>query len=213
MAMKVKTRVTDWLPTRQSLLVRLKNWDDSASWQEFFDRYSKLIYGVAIKAGLSDAEAQEVVQETMVSVSKKMPEFKYDPSIGSFKGWLLHMTHWRINDQLRKRKRDAVLMRSRETATKRTATLEKIPDPAGAGLDEIWEEEWEKNITEMAMDRVKTQVSPKQYQIFNLYVMKKWPMNKISEALGVNMGQIYLAKHRVGGVLKREIKQLESRMI
>ncbi len=47
----------EFLPTRKSLLSRLKNWDDSQSWREFFDTYWSLIYGVAIKGGLSDAEA------------------------------------------------------------------------------------------------------------------------------------------------------------
>jgi len=58
---------------------------------------------VAIKAGLNDAEAQEVVQETIVAVAKQMG-FKYDPKIGSFKGWLLHLTRWRIADKMRKRR-------------------------------------------------------------------------------------------------------------
>ena len=95
------------IPTRRSLLNRLKNWDDQESWKDFFDTYSKLIYGVAIQAGLNDTEAQEVVQETVIAVAKQMEVFKYDPRIGSFKGWLLHTTRWRISDQLRKRRGEA----------------------------------------------------------------------------------------------------------
>src|SRR5262245_58152826 len=91
------------LPTRASLLNRLKNWQDNSSWQEFFDNYWKLIYRVARKAGLTDAEAQYVVQETMRSVAKHMPSFQYDPAIGSFKAWLLIKTRWCITDQFRKR--------------------------------------------------------------------------------------------------------------
>src|SRR5207244_5760333 len=89
--------------TRWSLLARLKNWEDQQSWREFFDIYWKLIYSVAIKAGLSDAEAQDVVQDTLVSVAKKMPEFKCEPAAGSFKAWLLKLTRWRILNQLKKR--------------------------------------------------------------------------------------------------------------
>src|SRR5712664_1471473 len=89
--------------TRASLINRLKNWQDQSSWQEFFDIYWKLIYGVARKAGLTDAESQDVVQVTMASVAKHMPTFQYDPAIGSFKAWLLNMTRWRIIGQLRKR--------------------------------------------------------------------------------------------------------------
>src|SRR5690349_17263653 len=89
--------------TRATLLARLENLQDQASWQEFFDIYWRLIYGVAHQAGLTDVEAEDVVQETMISVAKHMPTFKYDPTIGSFKGWLLKLTRWRILDQLRKR--------------------------------------------------------------------------------------------------------------
>src|SRR5438552_9093962 len=92
------------IPTRATLIDRLKNWQDQSSWQEFFDTYWKLIYGVARQAGLTDAEAQDVVQDTMLSVARHMPGFKYDPAIGSFKGWLLNMTRWRIIDQVRKRR-------------------------------------------------------------------------------------------------------------
>ena len=91
------------IPTRASLIARLKDWQDQSSWQEFFDTYWKLIYGVARKTGMTDAEAQDVVQETMTSVAKHMPGFEYNPAVGSFKGWLLQMTRWRIIDQARKR--------------------------------------------------------------------------------------------------------------
>src|SRR3989441_9251960 len=126
------------LPTRRSLLNRLKNWDDQESWKDFFDTYWKLIYGVALKAGLTDAEAEEVVQETVIAVAKKMGGFEYDPEIGSFKSWLLHTARWRISDQFRKRLPGAAAGggRRREKDT-RTSPIERIPDPAGPGLEAI----------------------------------------------------------------------------
>src|SRR5213592_3719047 len=91
------------IPTRWSLVTRLKNWDDQESWREFFDTYWKLIYGVATKAGLTDAEAQDVVQETIITVAKNVKDFKADPAFGSFKPWLLQTTRWRIADRFRSR--------------------------------------------------------------------------------------------------------------
>src|SRR5438445_9646067 len=91
------------LPTRASLLSRLKDWQDETSWKVFFDTYWKLIYNAAIKSGLTDSEAQDVVQETVLCVSKSMPKFEYTAQDGSFKCWLLQLTRWRIGDQLRKR--------------------------------------------------------------------------------------------------------------
>src|SRR5438552_1199479 len=82
------------IPTRATLIHRLKNWQDQASWQDFFDTYWRLIFTVAIQAGLTEVEAQDVVQETMVSVARHMPSFKYNCVQGSFKCWLLNMTRW-----------------------------------------------------------------------------------------------------------------------
>src|SRR4029079_2682188 len=87
--------------TRNSLIERLGNWEDRARWQEFFDTYWRLIYGVARKSGLSDAEAQDVVQDTVISVAKNIT--RYDKKAGSFKSCLLQLTRWRIIDQVRKR--------------------------------------------------------------------------------------------------------------
>ena len=70
--MKMDPSIDELLPTRQSLLSRLRDWDDQESWREFFDTYWRLIHGLALKCGLTDAEAQDVVQETMVSVAMSM---------------------------------------------------------------------------------------------------------------------------------------------
>src|SRR3974390_169637 len=99
------TKKGEFIPTRRSLLTRLKKWDDQASWQVFFDTYWKLIYGVALRAGLSESDAQDVVQDTVVSVARQMPQFKYNPALGSFKTWLLLIVRRRITDHLRKRYR------------------------------------------------------------------------------------------------------------
>ena len=74
----MRDRTHEFIPTRRSLLSRLKDWDDQESWRDFFDTYGKLIYGLARKSGLSDAEAQDAVQETLMAVAKEMPGFKYD---------------------------------------------------------------------------------------------------------------------------------------
>src|SRR5688572_31717146 len=112
------------IPTRDSLLSRLKDRDDQESWEDFFNTYWKLVYGVAMKAGLTDQEAQEVVQETVITVARRIPEFRYDPKVCSFKTWLLNLTRWRIVDQLRKRKPEAAFKRRKSEATARTATIE-----------------------------------------------------------------------------------------
>jgi RNA polymerase sigma-70 factor (ECF subfamily) len=203
--------VDELIPTRATLLQRLKNWQDQSSWQEFFDTYWKLIYRVALKAGLTETEAQDVVQETMVSVSKHMPAFKYDPAIGSFKAWLLKLTRWRILDQFRKRGPRQHQSLSQDTATG-TRTVDKVVDPKSQDLDAVWNLEWEQTVLEAALLKVKRRVDPQKFQIFDLYVNKEWSAARVAEAFGVSIDQVYLAKHRVTEAIKQEVSRLELEM-
>jgi RNA polymerase sigma-70 factor (ECF subfamily) len=74
----------------------------------------------------------------------------------------------------------------------------------------MWDVEWKKNLADAALARVKAQVSPKQYQIFDYYVIKQWEAKKVQKHLGISMAQVYLAKHRVGAVLKRELFKMRK---
>ena len=188
-------------PTRRSLLRRLKDWQDQDSWQEFSKIYERLIYQTARKAGLTDAEAQEVVQETLLSVAKKIAGFNYDANAGSFRGWLLQIIKRRIVDQFRKR---------RPAAPEGTKGLDEIPDRTMLSFEALWNEEWHLAVLEMARAFVKGNVGVKQYQMFEMYVLQQQPMRTVTKTLGVNAAQVYMAKYRITQLLKREIKRLET---
>lgn len=197
------------LPTHASLIGRLKDLGDQSSWNEFFETYWKLIYGVARKSGMTDAEAQDVVQETMLSVAKHMPGFQYDPTVGSFKAWLLKMTRWRIIDQVRKRP-PGVLHHSPSDGTG-TGTIEGLIDPESNVLDKLWDAEWEKNLLDAAMANVKRKLDPQKYQIYDFYVNKDWPPEKVAARFQISVDQVYLAKHRITELIKAEVARLEKK--
>lgn len=199
------------LMTRASLLGRLKNWDDAASWEEFTQTYTRLIRGVARKSGLTEAEAQDVEQETLLCVARTIHEFESDSQRGSFKSWLLNLTRWRIADQYRKRApTDAAAVNPRPDPDERTATIERIEDPFS--LDAVWETEWKKNLLETALTRISRRVKPKHLQIFDLYSVRRWPVSKVARELGVSMVQVYLVHHRVTKLLKQEAAYLEKKL-
>ena len=197
------------IPTRATLIQRLKNWQDQASWQDFFDTYWNLIYGVALKGGLTRAEAEDVVQETLISVAKHMPTFKYDPSIGSFKGWLLNMTRWRISDQLRKRKHVSLS----EESDLDNLKIDKITEPMAPDLEKVWDDEWESNLSKAAINNARRHLDPWQYQIFDFYVNKEWPPEKVATTFSVPIGQVYVIKHRVTEAIRLEVERLRKNMI
>lgn len=209
--MKTTNQADEWIPTRQSLLTRLKNWDDQEGWREFFETYWRLIYGVARKARLNDTEAQEVVQETVIAIAKKLKqgEFKYHPARGSFKAWLLTLTQWRISDQFRKRQQAA---RRQSDPAGKTDLMEAVPDSAAEErLSQQWDAEWEKNLVQVALDRIKPRVSARTFQIFQLHVLKDWPAEMVVQTLGVSRAQVYLAKHRISAMVRKELARLEKR--
>lgn len=195
--------------TRATLLERVRNVHDDESWQEFFDTYWKLIYAVALKMGLNETEAQEAVQETIIAVSKTIPEFKYDPDIGSFRSWLLTQARWKVHDLLRVRQKAAARFSAAPEATGTgTATIDRIPDPQETGA--IWEAEWRQKMMELALERVKRRVNPRHYQIFDFYVLQGMAASQVQQTLRVNIAQIYLAKSRVQAELRRQLRQLRT---
>ena len=203
----------DLLPTRWTLIGRLKNWGDEKSWREFFDTYWKLIYGVARRAGLTPEDAQDVVQETIVSVCKAMEAFKADPQRGSFKSWLLTVTRSRIIDLQRKRLRQpAVAGPSPQASTQSTPLEERAPDPAGNGFDALWNGEWERNLITLALERLEKKTSARHYQVFLLHVIKQHPAEQVARISGVAVNQVYLIKHRLAPQFREAICDLENKM-
>lgn len=198
------------IPTRTTLLERLRDWRDEASWQEFFNIYSKLIRGVALKKGLTGAEAEDVVQETMLAAAKYIPNFKYDRKVGSFKQWLLNMSRWRICDQFRRRSNSQVCIP--KDLSPDADHMSMVMDENAVNFDELWEAEWKKSVLETAIKKVKTTLDAQKYQIFDFLINKEWPPEKVAARFNITVNQVYLAKHRITLLIKSEVEQLEGRL-
>jgi RNA polymerase sigma factor (sigma-70 family) len=208
----------DPIPTRHSLLERLKDWADQTSWQDFFDTYWRLLYNVALKAGLTAAEAEEVVQETVIAVARKIAEFKADPAHGSFSAWLMRLTRWRIADEFRNRRPAAAanlvlphFARAPEE-TNSTGPVHRVPDPAGDRLEAVWADEWEKNLRAAALERVKRLVSPRQYQMFDLHVLQNLSAQDAARTLRVTAASVYMASSRISRLVKIAATKLRREM-
>jgi RNA polymerase sigma-70 factor (ECF subfamily) len=199
----------DFIPTRRSLLSRLRNWDDQESWKDFFDTYWRLVYRVAIKAGLDPSEAEDAVQETVWTVAKNIKDFHWDPKKGKFKGWLLKITRWRIADMKRRRLHEVLVS---ETVFEGLANdaPPNDSDDCENGLGGIWEEEWAHNLIYAATERVKRLVKPKQYQAYDFHILKEMPVQQVARRLNMHVGQVYYAVYKVGAAMKRELRRLQQ---
>jgi hypothetical protein len=108
---------------------------------------------------------------------------------------MLNVTRWRIAYHFRSKLPTREGSVDTNANSDRTATPERVPDPAN--LDEVWEQEWKKNMLETALTRLRRRVNPKHAQIFDLYAMRGWPATRVAGDLGVNIFHVYLVGHRL----------------
>lgn len=210
----MSTEQSQSLRTRASLLFRLRDWKDSASWEEFYRLYRKLVYGLARRAALNHNEAEEVTQDVFKRVAETIHNFESDPQRGSFRGWLMNLTRWRVADKFRARRAEEhQIAASRDnTNTGSTAgSIERIPDPQ---IDDeaVWENEWQRNVLEVALGRLARRVPAKQFQAFDLYARQSWPVLRVSRELGINPASVYLISHRLTKQLKAEVAHLKAQL-
>ncbi len=210
--MVMKTE-TDESVTRWSLIRKLVRSDcDEQSWEEFYRIYGHLIFAVARKSGLTPEEADDIVQETMKQVCEKIKDFVPDRARGSFKSWILMWAGWKIKDQWRKRSKFQQNQQLAADETSCTPAAEKVVDPASVDLEALWDEAWKRELFAAAVERIKASVSPAQFQIFDFCVLREMPTAKVRRALQVSPGQVYLARHRVSRLIKKEVRSLEKKL-
>jgi len=200
------------IPTRPSLLERLKRHDDSESWQRFYDTYWRLIFNFARKQGLAEQDAEEVVQETLIATARQLPGFRYDPSRCAFKSWLLGLTHGKVVDVLRRQYRRQA----------REAPLEELPPDAGveglpapAELQSLWDEEWRRHLWDKASERVraKGKVSDAQWQVFDYSDRQGKSAVETAKATGYHVLSVPVIGFRVRRLMKAELKRLENEIV
>ena len=193
-------------PTRSSFVERLRDWGDQTIWEGFFNRYGRVVRQVAVRSGLSAEEAEDVVQETALSVARKMPDFIYERSRCSFEGWVRHVARLRIIDQVRRRSPAGVM-----AGGSPAGMLEAIPDEAcGAQMDAAWEEAWRSNLLQTALERLQLKVSPEHFQVFHLNVVSGVSGPEVVRTLGVSIAQVYVVRHRLTRLLKQEVAKLQA---
>lgn len=198
------------LGTRRSLLSRLRDHEDNESWQTFFDRYWRLLYNVARRAGLDDVDAQDVVQDTVIAVAKEIPQFRYDPARGSFKQWLFQILRRRVSDHFRRHYRQPADAGISPETLEETGHADAIVMRDGVSLSDAWDQEWERSVLDAAIAQVRAQANPKHFQVFDYCVLKEWPVAKVASTLGMNAAQVYLARHRVSLAVKRAARRIEG---
>ena len=166
-----------------------------------------------MRAGLQRQEAEEVVQETITAVAQQMPKFSYDRSKGSFKGWLARVSRNHIADFLTKKTREAARrVELPEAQAESIAGAGEINAGISHEMDAVWESEWRQHLLDRALRRVQETVTARSIQIFQLNTVQGWSIEEIAASLCISRARIYMARHRVGRLVKKEIEALRKEL-
>lgn len=189
--------------TRASLLVQIRDGDNQDAWQEFMHLYGPVVYGFARKRGLQDADAADLMQDVMRSVSTSIGRLEYDRSQGTFRGWLFTITRNKIFNFLSARR-----IRPQGSGDSRTNQLLNAHPETEDGSD-AWELEYQRRLAALAMERVKGEFQEKTWQAFWLTAVEGVAVADVAEKVGMSTGAIYVAKSRVLARLKDEVETMQ----
>lgn len=202
--------------TRVSLLEGIKDPENQKRWTEFNDRYAGFIRGVAIRNGIRRNEADEIVQSVLIEVSKKIGKFSYDPTKGRFRSWLAQTAWFKCCDAFKKQARDRNRIEIIKPSTIKADKHTTIPlrEYSETEHDRIVEDEWNRAVLSATRDRVRAMVRKEQYELYDAYALKEWPIDKVVKAFGVTANMVYLAKSKVGKIFEEQgrlvLAQMES---
>ena len=190
--------------TRASLLVQLRTGSNHIAWQEFVKLYGPVIYGFARKRGLQDADAADMMQDVMRSVSAAIGRLDYDRQQGTFRGWLFTITRNKIFNFLSAR-------RIRPQGSGDSATnqlLNSHPDEEDGSA--AWEMEYQRRLASLGMEQIKSEFQDNTWRAFWLTSVEGASAAEVSKQLGLSPGAIYVAKSRVLARLKEAVETIRQ---
>lgn len=188
--------------THASLLARLGDGGDSTVWAEFCDRYEQLIRGFVRRQGIVGADADDVVQDVLLGLTRALPGFVYDPAKGKFRSYLktavLH----------------AIFARSRQKRPVRALGEGSTADVAGpeeSQSEQMWEDEWRQYHLRLAMRTIRAQFSASDLAAFDAYVGAGRDAAEVAADLGISLDRVYQAKSRIlkrlGEVIHAQVQE------
>jgi RNA polymerase sigma factor (sigma-70 family) len=191
--------------TRSSLLVRLRDARDEQAWGEFIEVYGPLVYRLARKRGLQDADAADLVQEVFRAVAGAIERFDGDPARGSFRGWLSTIARNLIVNGLEAQRRHP--RGSGDTGVLLFLETQPVPDSEESRL---FDEELRRQLLEWAVGRVRHEFSELVWEAFWRTGVEGQSAEGAARALGLTIGTVYQYKSRVVARLRREVERVDG---
>lgn len=194
------------VPTRQSLLARLRDLGDDKSWQLFLELYGRLISQTAHKRGVPLEDAEDIVSEVVAGVAHRMEGYVYDPTRARFRTWLFRIIQNRVADYFRRKYR-SIPSASKLPRADDLDPFENQPDPTAVQPDQQWDKLWQQSLLEATLARARKKANPRALQIY-LYsetaTAQGYSIGEIATHLGTDANNVSVARNRIKTLLVSE---------
>jgi RNA polymerase sigma factor (sigma-70 family) len=189
--------------TCYSLLLRIADPGNHAAWVEFLAIYEPLIYQLARRKGLQDADARDLCQEVFRAVAGAARRWTPDPERGSFRGWLYRIARNLLLNALRYQRRHG-----RATGGSDLVRLLDVqPDGEEDDTRDI-DAEYRRRLFQLAAQSIERDFSRSTWQAFWQTAVLSREVAAVSAELGLSAGAVYIARSRVLARLKSRVQEL-----
>jgi RNA polymerase sigma-70 factor (ECF subfamily) len=178
-----------------------------ADWEDFYRDYCGVILAYARKLGLSEQAAQDVLQETMVTLMRLLPAFEYDPHIGKFRNFVLTITHRRVQAALRRARRHETVSLDDGSDPEQPPLGETLVDDRAAADPDGFDRAWHQSLFEEAVRRLFNDpaLSAQTLEVFRAYVLENHSADTVAARFGIAKNNVFQIKNRLVKRLQAEV--------
>ncbi len=189
--------------TSISLLQRLAREPDSESWQRLVDVYTPLLKQWLGRYDVQDADADDLVQDVLLVVSRELKQFEHNRRTGAFRSWLRTILVHRLRRFWDKQKQ-------RPAATGGSDVLQQLDqlEDAASRISRLWDREHDEHVVRRLLDLMEPRFSAETWRAFWRIVMDEAKTDAVAAELGISRNSVYIAKSRVLSILRLEAQGL-----
>jgi RNA polymerase sigma-70 factor, ECF subfamily len=180
----------EWITTTQ-MLRDLRDSNEGPAWAAFDEHFRRVVVSFARHSGLSDAEADDAAQETMLAFVRSFRGGKYDSQKGRLRDWLFGVAR-NIVLNFRSRRPLEHLIADK---TSGTSFWDLVKDDAS--MEHLWQRQWQDMTLALCLQQVRLEVEPKLFKAFEMYALQEVPVEKVCDELAMSRNAVYIAKSRI----------------
>jgi len=185
--------------TSNSLLERLRQGPNETAWRRMVDLYTPLIRGWLRRYALKDSDCDDLVQDVLAVVVRRLPDFQRRPQVGAFRRWLRTIAVNCLRDFWRSQRFEPRGIGNADFSS----ILSELEDPESA-LSKLWDMEHDRHVTAVLLEKIRPRFETKTWQAFRRVALDGVPVDQVAAELGLTANAVFIAKSRVVHLLRKE---------